>query len=243
MDFIVGLSWTQKGYDSILVIVDQLTKVAQFIPIKTRYTEPQLAELYIDRIVCLNGVPKKIVSDRGTQFTCKFWEWLHESMDTKFYFSSAYHPQTDEQIERVNQVLEDMLRACALQYGRSWYKSLLYAEFSYNNSYQESLKMVLFKMLYGKRCRTPIFCNETGERQIFGTDIIQETEKQIRQVREYLKAAQSRQKIYVDQRRRELSFKIGDFVSLKVSPMRGLKHFQVRGKLVPWFIGPLKILE
>jgi hypothetical protein len=99
MDFIVGLPRTQKGYDSIWVIIDRLTKVAHFIPIKTTYTGPQLAELYISRIVCLHGVPKKIMSDIGTQFTLKFWKKLHESMDTKMNFSSAYHPQTDGQME------------------------------------------------------------------------------------------------------------------------------------------------
>jgi hypothetical protein len=91
MDFIVGLPRTQSGYNSIWVIVDRLTKVAHFIPIKTTYSEPQLAELYILRIVCLHGVPKKIVSDRGTQFTLKFWERLHETLDTQLRFSSAYH--------------------------------------------------------------------------------------------------------------------------------------------------------
>jgi hypothetical protein len=119
MDFNVGLPNTQKRYDSIWVIVDRLTKVAHFIPVKMTYTGCQLVELYISRIVCLHGVPKKIVSDKGTQFTSKFWEKLHESTDTKLNFSSACHPQTDGQMERVNQILDDMLRACALQYGRS----------------------------------------------------------------------------------------------------------------------------
>jgi hypothetical protein len=136
MDFIVGLPKTQSGNDSILVIVDHLSKVAHFIPVKTTYKGSKLAELYIARIVCLHGVPKKIVSDRGTQFTSKFWEKLHESMDTKLNFSSAYHPQTDGQTDRVNQILEYMLRACALKDNRSWDKCLPYVEFSYNNSYQ-----------------------------------------------------------------------------------------------------------
>jgi transposase InsO family protein len=143
--------------------VDRLTKVAHFIPVKITYSAPQLAELYMSRIVCLLGMPKKIVSHRGTQFTSKFWERLHETLDTQLRFSSAYHPQTDDQTERVNQILEDMVRACALQYGRSWDKSLPYTEFFYNNSYQESLKMAPFEMLYGRRCRTPLFWNETRE--------------------------------------------------------------------------------
>jgi transposase InsO family protein len=129
-DFIVGLPRTQSGYDSIWVIVDRLTKVAHFIPVKTTYSGPQLTELYMSRIVCLHGVLKKIVSDRGTHFTSKFWESLHETLDTQFCLSFAYHPQTDGQTERVNQILEDMLRACASQYGTSWDKSLPYAEFS-----------------------------------------------------------------------------------------------------------------
>jgi hypothetical protein len=94
MEFIVGLPRTQKGYDSIWVIVDRLTKVANFISVKTTYKGSQLAELYMSRIVCLHGVPKKIVCDQGSQFTSRFWKSLHENMDTKLNFSSTYHPQT-----------------------------------------------------------------------------------------------------------------------------------------------------
>jgi hypothetical protein len=159
--FIIGLLRTQSGYDSIWVIVDRLTKMAHFIPVKITYSGPQLVELYMSRIVCLYEVPRKIVSDRGTQFTSRFWERLHETLDTQL-------PQTDGQTKRVNQILEDMiledmLRACGLQYGRNWDKSISYAKFSYNNSYQESLKMAPFKMLYECRCRTPLFWNETEE--------------------------------------------------------------------------------
>jgi transposase InsO family protein len=102
MDCIVGLTMSQSGYDSIWVIVDQLTKVVQFIPVKITYSGLQLAELYMSRIVCLHGVPKMIVSDRGTLFTSRFWERLHETLDTQLHFSSAYHPQTDDQTKRVN---------------------------------------------------------------------------------------------------------------------------------------------
>jgi IS30 family transposase len=157
MDFIVGLPRTQAGYDSIWVVVDLLTKVAHFILVKTTYSGAKLAELYMSRIVCLHGVPKKIMSDRGSQFTSKFWEKLHETMDNKLNFSSAYHPQTDGQMERTNQILEDMLRACALKYVKSWDKSLPYAELLYNNNYQASIKMAPFEALYGRQCTTPLF--------------------------------------------------------------------------------------
>jgi transposase InsO family protein len=157
MDFITGLPRTSKGYDSIWVIVDRLTKVAHFIPVKTTYKGAQLAELYMARIVCLHGVPKKIISDSGSQFTSIFWKSFHENMNTKLSFSSAYHLQTDGQTERTNQVLQDTLRACALQHGGSWGKILPYVEFSYNNSYQASLKMSPFEALYGRKCRTPLY--------------------------------------------------------------------------------------
>jgi hypothetical protein len=136
-----------------------------------------------------------------------------------------------------------MLRTCALQNGRCWDKSLPYAEFSYSNSYQESLKMAPFEMLYGRRCWTSLFWSETREWKVFGPDILQEVEKQVRKVRENLCVTQLRQKSYTDHRRRELSLEVGDFVYLKVSLMRGLCRFKVRGKLAPRFIGPFKILE
>ncbi|WVZ76068.1 LOW QUALITY PROTEIN: hypothetical protein U9M48_024070 [Paspalum notatum var. saurae] len=234
MDFI-------KGYNSIWVVVDRLTKVAHFIPMNTTYSGARLAELYISRSVCLHGVPKKIISDRGSQFTSRFWEQLHDSLDTKLRFSTAYHPQTDGQTERTNQVLEDMLRACTIQYGTSWDKCLPYAEFSYNNSYQASLKKSPFEALYGRRCRTPLFWDQIGEKQVFGPGIIEDAEQQLRV--ENLKIAQSRQKSYADNRRRELNFKVDEFVYLKVSPMRGVRRFNMKGKLAPRYIGPFKVLE
>jgi hypothetical protein len=123
-------------------------------------------------------------------------EKLHESLDTRLNFSSSYHPQTDGQTERTNQVLEDMLRACALKHGGSWDKSLPYAEFSYNNSYQASLKMSPFEALYGRKCRTPMYWDQTGERQLFRPEIIEEAEEQVQQIRENLRTAESRQKSY-----------------------------------------------
>jgi hypothetical protein len=115
MDFIVGLPTRQSGYDSIWVIVDRFLKVVHFIPVKTTYKGAKIVEFYITRIIYLHGVPKNIVSDRGTQFTSRFWGKLHEVMDTRLNLSSMYHPYTDGQTERVNQMLEDMLRSFALK--------------------------------------------------------------------------------------------------------------------------------
>ena len=140
MDFIVGLPRTQKGYDSIWVVVDRLTKSAHFIPVNTRYSTKKYAELYMERILCLHGIPKTIISDRGSLFTARFWEQLHTCLGTRVIRSSTYHPQTDGQTERINQILEDMLRACVLAYPQKWDQYLPLAVFSYNNSYQESIK-------------------------------------------------------------------------------------------------------
>jgi hypothetical protein len=148
-DFIVGLPRTAKGYDSIWVIIDRLTKIAHFLPVRVKYTVATYAELYITRILSLHGVLKTIVSDRGPQFVSKFWEELHKALDTKLLHSSAYHPQTSGQTERVNQILEDMLWACALEFPQKWDDCLPLAEFSYNNSYEESIKMAPFEALYG----------------------------------------------------------------------------------------------
>jgi hypothetical protein len=136
-----------------------------------------------------------------------------------------------------------MLRACALKYEKSWDKSLPYADFSYNNNYQASIKMALYEALYGRQCRTPLFWGQTGESQFFGPEVLKDAEKQVQMVRESLKVAQSRQKSYADKRRRDLSFEIRDFIYLKVSPMRGTRRFRVKGKLAPRYVGPFKIID
>jgi hypothetical protein len=198
MDFVVGLPRTPKGNDSVWVIVDRLTKVAHFVPVKTRYATEKLAELYVEHILRLHGAPRSIVSDRGPHFVSKFWQSFHKLMGSTLNYSTTFHPQTDGQTERVNQVLEDMLRACALSYGTDWESSLPFAEFSYNNSFQASLRMAPFEALYGRKCRTTLAWSEVGERALFGPAIIKEAEEKVEKVRENLKIAQSRQKSYAD---------------------------------------------
>ncbi|WVZ85099.1 hypothetical protein U9M48_032055 [Paspalum notatum var. saurae] len=137
--------------------------------------------------------------------------------------------------------MEDMLRACVLTYGRDWESSLPYAEFSYNNGYQASLGMAPFEALYGSKCRTPLIWTEDSERVPTGPALLKEVEEKIEEIRERLKVAETRQKSYADRRRQELSFEVGDLVYLKVSPIRGTRRFQVKGKLAPHYIGPYKI--
>jgi hypothetical protein len=243
MDFIVGLPRTTKGFDSIWVIVDRLTKIAHFLPVKTSYPVLTYAQVYIARILNLHGIPKTIVSDRGPQFVSKFWEELHKSLSTKLLHSSAYHPQTSGQTERVNQILEDMLRACVLEFPQKWDECLRLAEFSYNNSYQESIKMAPFEALYGRRCRTPLNWSEPGERWFFRLDMVKEMEEKVQRIMHNLKKAQARQKSYADKCCQPLYFQVKDYVYLKVSPMKGVTRFDVKGKLAPQYIGLFLILE
>jgi hypothetical protein len=136
-----------------------------------------------------------------------------------------------------------MLRACVLTDGLKWDKHLPLAEFSYNNNYQESIKMSPFKALYGRPCRTPLSWSESGKRVIFGPNIVTEAEEKVRQIQANILAAQSRQKRYIDKRRSPLEFEVGDHVYLQVSPMKGVRRFGIKGKLASRYIGLYPIID
>jgi hypothetical protein len=212
IDFIVGLPLTARKKDSIWVVVDRLTKTVHFIAVHTTYSVQQYVELYIDQIVWLHGIPKTIISDRGTQFIARFWVPLHECLGTKLIRSSSYHSQTDGQTERVNQIVEDMLRVSILHFDKSWDKCLSLEEFSYNNSYQASLKMTPFDALYARRCRTPLNWSEVGERTLFGPDLVKDAEAKVQVIRENLKLAQMRQKSYHDKGTTPRQYEVGDYI-------------------------------
>ncbi|KAL0543811.1 hypothetical protein IC582_018916 [Cucumis melo] len=243
MDFITGLPRTLRGFTVIWVVVDRLTKSAHFVPGKSTYTASKWAQLYMSEIVILHGVPVSIVSDRDARFTSKFWKGLQTAMGTRLDFSTAFHPQTDGQTERLNQVLEDMLRACALEFPGSWDSHLHLMEFAYNNSYQATIGMAPFEALYGKCCRSSVCWGEVGEQRLMGPELVQSTNEAIQKIRSRMHTAQSRQKSYADVRRKDLEFEVGDKVFLKVAPMRGVLRFERRGKLSPRFVGPFEILE
>ncbi|KAL0533871.1 hypothetical protein IC582_028142 [Cucumis melo] len=243
MDFITGLPRTLRGFTVIWVVVDRLTKSAHFVPGKSTYTASKWAQLYMSEIVRLHGVPVSIVSDRDARFTSKFWKGLQTAMGMRLDFSTAFHPQTDGQTERLNQVLEDMLRACALEFPGSWDSHLHLMEFAYNNSYQATIGMAPFEALYGKCCRSPVCWGEVGEQRLMGPELVQSTNEAIQKIRSRMHTAQSRQKSYADVRRKDLEFEVGDKVFLKVAPMRGVLRFERRGKLSPRFVGPFEILE
>ncbi|GKD43515.1 putative reverse transcriptase domain-containing protein [Tanacetum coccineum] len=215
MDFITKLPKTAAGFDSIWVI----------------------------EIVARNGIPVSIISDRDSHFTSRVWQSLHKALGTQLNLSTAYHPQTDGQSERTIQTLEDMLRACVIDFGNGWDRHLPLVEFSYNNSYHTSIKAAPFEALYGRKCRSPVCWAEVGEAQLTGPEIIHETTEKIFKIRDRMQAARDRQKSYADKRRRPLEFEVGDKVMLKVAPWKGVIRFGKRGKLNPRYIGPFQIIE
>ncbi|GJZ01415.1 putative reverse transcriptase domain-containing protein [Tanacetum coccineum] len=157
--------------------------------------------------------------------------------------STAYHSQTNGQSEHIIQTLEDMLKACIMDFEGSWDIHLPLVEFSYNNSYHSSVKCAPFEALYGRKFRLLILWAEVKEGQLIGPEIVQETTEKISQIKDRLKAARDRQKSYADKRRKPLEFSVGDHVLLKVSPWKGVVHFEKKGKLAPRFVGPFEITE
>ncbi|GJU70214.1 reverse transcriptase domain-containing protein [Tanacetum coccineum] len=210
MDFVTKLPKTAAGSDSIWVIVDRLTKSAHFLPMKETDSTEKLMRLYMKEIVARHGIPVSIISDRDSHFTLRVWQSLHKALGTQLNLSTAYHPQTDGQSERTIQTLEDMLRACVIDFGNGWDRHLPLVEFSYNNSYHTSIKAAPFEALYGRKCRSPVCWAEVGEAQLTGPEIIHETTEKIFKIRDRMQAARDRQKSYADKRRRPLEFEVGD---------------------------------
>jgi len=217
--------------------------VAHFLSTWTDYTAGQYVQLFIAEIVRLHGVPLDIVSDRDKVFVSHFWESFQEAMGTELRLSSAYHPQTDGQTERTNQMLEDMLRMCVLNFGGGWEPHLPLVEFAYNNSYQFTIVMAPFEALHGRPCRSPTCWLEVGDNKLLGPEVIQETSARIELIRSRIRVAQDRQKSYADANRYFQEFNVGDQVLLRVSPTRGVMMFGKKGKLAPRYVGPFPIIE
>ncbi|GJV42313.1 hypothetical protein Tco_1420753 [Tanacetum coccineum] len=243
MDFITKLPKTAAGFDSIWVIVDRLTKSAHFLPMRKTDSTEKLTRLYMKDIVARHGIPVSFISDRDSHFTLRVWQSLHKALGTQLDLSTAYHPQTDGQSKRTIQTLEDMLRACVIDFGNGCDRHLPLVEFSYNNSYHTSIKAALFQALYGRKCRSPVCWAEVGEAQLIGPEIIHQTTEKIFKIRDRMQAARDRKKSYADKRHRPLEFEVGDKVMLKVAPWKGVMRFRKRDKLNPRYIGPFRIIE
>ncbi|GJV57855.1 putative reverse transcriptase domain-containing protein [Tanacetum coccineum] len=157
MDFVMNLPKSSQGYDTIWVIVDRLTKSAIFMPMRETDPMDKLARMYLKEVVTKHGIPISIIYDHDPRFASNFWKSLQKAFGTSLDMSTAYHPQTDRQSERTIQTLEDMLRACVIDFRNGWVKHLSLVEFSYNNSYHASIKAAPFEALYGQKCRSPVF--------------------------------------------------------------------------------------
>ncbi|GJT03278.1 putative reverse transcriptase domain-containing protein [Tanacetum coccineum] len=243
MDFVTKLPKSSQGYDTIWVIVDRLTKSAIFVPMRETDPMEKLARMYLKEVVTRHGIPVSIICDRDLRFASNFWRSLQKALGTNLDMSTAYHPQTDGQSERTIQTLEDMMCACAIDFGKGWVNHLPLVMFLYNNSYHGSIKAAPFEALYGRKCRSPVCWAEVGEVQLTGLEIVQETTEKIIQIKQRMQATHDRQKSYADLKHKPMDFQVGDKVMLKVSPWKGVVRFGKRGKLNPRYVGPFKVLE
>ncbi|GKB98741.1 putative reverse transcriptase domain-containing protein, partial [Tanacetum coccineum] len=189
MDFVTKLPKTSYRHDKIWVIVDRLTKLAHFIPIKETDSMETLTMLYIKEIVLRHRVPISIISVRDSHFTSRFWQSMQSALGTQLDMSKTYHPKTDGQSQRIIQTLKDMLQAYVIDFGKGWERHLPLVEFSYNNGYHASIKATPFEALYGRNYRSPICWAEVGDVQLTGREIIHETTEKIVQIRQRLQAA------------------------------------------------------
>nr|GFB22855.1 putative reverse transcriptase domain, ribonuclease H-like domain, aspartic peptidase domain protein [Tanacetum cinerariifolium] len=214
MDFVTKLPKSSQGYDTIWVIVDRLTKSAIFTPIRETDPKDKLARIYLKEVITRHGIPVSIISDHDPRFASNFYRSLQNALGTRLDMSTAYHPETDGQSERTIQTLEDMLRSCAIDFGKGWVNHLPLVEFLYNNSYHATIKAAPF-----------------------------ETTEKIVQIKQRMQAARDRQKSYADLKRKPIEFQVGDKVMLKVLAWKGVIRFGKRGKLNPMYVGPFKVLE
>ncbi|KAL8114622.1 hypothetical protein AgCh_021469 [Apium graveolens] len=217
MDFVVGLPKTKSNHDTIWVIIDRLTKSAHFLPINERYSLERLVKIYLDEIVTKHGVPVSIILDRDPRFNSRFWTKFPECLGTTLNMSTAYHPQTDGQSERMIQTIEHMLRVGALDFKGNWDDHLPLIEFSYNDSYHASIGMP--------------------------PELVQQTRDAVVLIWKKLEAAHDRQRKNADLYWKDMNFEIGSLVLLKVSPWKGSVRFGQKGKLSPRYIGSFEVLK
>jgi hypothetical protein len=254
MDFIVELPTTAAGYDAILVFTDKLTKMVHFAATTTKCTASDAARLFIQKVFVHHGLPVRMIHDRDTRFTSNFWKECFQLLGVTQANSTAFHPQTDGQTEKVNQILEDYLRFYVNEFQNDWDNHLLMAEFSYNNSFHESVQNTPFRLNYGFDPLTPTsFLSEphqNSRKEIHETFLpkcpeahkfTEKLQAALVAAKRCLQSAQQRQKSYADTRRQHVDFKVGDMVLLSTKNMK-LRSSGSR-KLLPRFVGPFRIIS
>ncbi|CAI5485838.1 unnamed protein product [Closterium sp. Naga37s-1] len=237
LDFITGLPSTSRGHDSILVVIDKFSKMGHFLPTNATATAEATARLFFDRIITIHGIPTTLISDRDPKFTSKFWKELMGLLGTKLAMSSAYHPQTNGQTERLNQVVEQLLRTACKDDVSHWDTQLPTLEFAYNNASHAATGKTPFFLCYGREPLTPQQPTTPAHVQAahdFVTTMQQLWEKTQRR----LTTMQTSQKQYADRQRRDHSVAVGDQVLLDT---RNLNLSHLPSKLRPRFCGPFLV--
>jgi transposase InsO family protein/ribosomal protein L21E len=243
MDFVEGLPKSQ-GKDVIMVVVDKFTKFAHFVPLSHPYSVDTVAQAFIDNVIKLHGPPLLIISDRDRIFTSSMWRNIFKSLKVELRYSSAYHPQSDGQTERVNQCLETYLRSMTFQEPKKWMSWLSLAEFWYNTTYHTALQLTPFQALYGFPPPLISELSVPGPEDLAATDFLQAKQNMLTQLKHNLLQAQARMKRFADLQRTERHFEVGDMVYLKMEPYR-LAAFGFRGsiKLQSKYYGPFQVLH
>jgi hypothetical protein len=243
IDFITKLPRTTRQHDSIIVVVDKLTKTTHFVPMKLGHKATNIAKNFIKETDRLHGVLNVIVSDRDSKFTSNFWRGLFKGFGTNLNFSTTYHPQLDGQIERVNQVIENILRMYVMDKPSKWEGYLHLVEFAYNNGYQVSLKMNPFEALYGRKCNILVSWNNSTDKVVHEIELFKEMEEHMVKIKQNLKATQDRQKSYAYKSMTTREFKVGEHVFLKVKPNKSSLKLDNYTKLTTIFCGPFEISD
>jgi hypothetical protein len=244
MDFILGLPRTQRGYDSIFVVVDRFSKMAHFIPCQKTSDATHIANLFFKEVVKLRGLPRSIVSDRDTKFVGHFWRTLWKKLGTSLSFSSSYHPQTDGQTEVVNMSLGDLLRSLVTKHHSQWDHILPQAEFAYNDSSNRSTGQSPFQIVYGMQPRgvSELKDSEQNEFRSASVEDFAEAMKELHsRVKERLQSSSQEYKHKVDQHRRELQFEVGDLILAHLRKERFPRG--TYNKLKMKKIGPCRVMK
>jgi transposase InsO family protein len=239
MDFITQLPRTEAGHDALLVVVDTLTKMVHLVPTTTSATAEKTARLYVDYVWKLHGVPKEMVTDRDPLFTSRFMKALAEIIGTRQSMSTAYHPQTDGQTERVNRVVEDMLRMFVSREQTDWDTHLSCVEFAINNADHESTGSSPFYLNYGHHPYLPVTLLDQ-HRVPGATAFVQRMQHIIAEACACHRVATERQAHYANQRRRDVQFAVDDWVLLS---SKNLNFREGTPKLLPRWVGPFQIAK
>eukprot|EP00253_Pinus_taeda_P019762 PITA_19762 len=240
--FITRLPKSRKKNDSIMVVVDKLSESAHFIIVQSTYRAVQIANIFMQNIFKLHEIPKMIISNQDVKFTSAFLKSLFEGLGTQLHFSTTYHPQTDGHTERVDKVVEDMLRMYVMQQPAKWEDYLHLVEFAYNNEYHASLQMSPFEVLYGRKCMTSLCWSGLKDKLLLGSNMLEEMKEMVKKVRINLKVAQDQYNNFGNQKKSFRELQVGDHVYNQVRAKKSTLQWAGCAKLAPRYCGPFQIL-